>query len=79
MALHRQTTAFFWPIGRESGDDDKCTEGGSSSQRATIGGPLLRLGQEMEDGPVMPYPVAARRVPAGYVGDLPVDARCRLS
>jgi len=43
MALHWQAAAFFWSIGREGGDDDECTGGGSSQQCTPIGVPLLRV------------------------------------
>jgi len=44
MALHCQAAAFFWPIGREGGNDDECIGRGSGQQSAPIGVPLLRLG-----------------------------------
>ncbi|MDT4880525.1 hypothetical protein FQZ97_1162920 [compost metagenome] len=41
-------------------------------QPLDIGGAVVRIGQEMKGGPIMPYVVGAFRLPLGHVGGDPV-------
>lgn len=76
IAPDRQPAAALGPGRREGRQDDEAARLQTAPEGAQIAFTSLVLGEEVEDGAIVPEPVAARRrIPEGDVADRPGDAR----
>ena len=73
VAADGEAAAALGAVQREGGEDDGCSGVERVFEGGEVGAAGRRVGEEVEDGAVVPEIVAGRGVPGGDVGDEPLD------
>ena len=77
VAAGGESAAWFGAIGAEGCYDDVASDFEGCGDLAHVGGPLFGLGEEVEDGSIVPDVVDAwGKGDFGYVSGEPVDLFC---
>src|SRR5207244_523361 len=75
VADHRQPAAALRPVRRKGPDNDMAAWDERPHQTIHIGAAVLRYGQKMKSGAVVPEIIMVRRFPARHVGSDPLHLR----
>src|SRR5258705_2998342 len=79
VAADGQAAAALRAVEREGGDDGKSTRAQRASKPGNIGRLIVRLGEKMKRGPVVPHIIGPRRLPNGHVRRNPCYPACLVA
>jgi hypothetical protein len=79
VSHHRQTAAPLGAFRRKRGDDGMASRSEGSPEAVDISCSVVRFGQKMESGPVVPHVIGFRRFPCGYVRNQPLHLGSKLA